>query len=291
MDSILATLKESARRHEKIYFRPNPGNAGDSLLNVGFYSIVEKLNLEIEEVTNDFSYDQLGKDDLLVLSGGGNIVPYWDSGSEIIVKLTKYSFPLLLMPQSIEGREDVLRLLRKDDTLFLRERYSYEYAKSLGLSCEIKLDHDLAFFTDLSFLKEKGNLRLALRSGKAKRLLKVGYHFVRSRFNKKLAALRTDQESKLEGHKKLKLNDISRVTRLGTHNKEANFLSAYWFLKVLSWYEVVETDRLHVLIGCVLVGTKVILYENSYHKIKGVYDFSIASFNKYNTLVEFDNYV
>ncbi|WP_193072187.1 polysaccharide pyruvyl transferase family protein [Pseudomonas sp. FME51] len=284
MKTVDEVLEAAQNHYQRIYFRPNSGNAGDSLINVGFYSIAERTGLEYEEISDSFDFDSLGERDLVILSGGGNIVPYWEGGSDLIRRLTAYPFPLLLMPQSIEGRQDVLGLLREKDVLFLREQYSYDYACSLGLSCSIKLDHDLAFSVDREMLRERGGMRLSIKN--IRRMAYIAYHFVRSRFTGDLQALRTDRESRIEGKKK-KINDISRLAKFGTRNRELNLVSSYWLLKVLSWYERVETDRLHVFVACVLVGTKVRLRENSYYKIRGVYDFSIKSKPDYSRLVDF----
>lgn len=284
MRTVREALELARSQYERIYFRPNSGNAGDSLINVGFYSIAKCVGLEFEEVSDDFNFAALGEKDLVVLSGGGNIVPYWEGGSDLVRKLTAYSFPLLLMPQSIEGRQDVLRLLRDKDVLFLRERYSYEYACSLALNCSVELDHDLAFSVDQSMLNKSGRVRLNTKN--IRKMIHIFYHFIRSRFSGNLKALRTDRESVIEG-KKRKINDISRLAKFGTRNRDLNLLSSYWLLKILSWYKQVETDRLHVFVGCVLVGTKVELRENAYYKIRGVYNLSVEPRSEYRRLVNF----
>lgn len=285
MITVLEALDEARKTFDKIYFRSNSGNAGDSLINLGFYSLAEEMGLEYEEVSDNFPYETLGKRDLVILSGGGNLVPYWDGGSAVIRRLTQYEFPLMLMPQSIEGREDVLRLLRKQDTLFLRERYSLDYAHSLGLECCVALGDDLAFSANLDILEAKPRGLRFIARRKPRKLLYIVYHFLRSRFVKTLPALRTDRESTITNRRKKKINDISRVAKFGTKNRDLNILSSYWLLKILSWYEVVETDRLHVFISCVLVGTKVVLHENAYHKIKGVYEYSVQDDSSYGQLV------
>jgi len=267
---------EYAKGYKRVYFRPNPGNAGDALINVGFYSCAERCGLEYAEITTDFDYSCLDSEDLVILSGGGNIVPYWEAGSELIVELTKYQFPLLLMPQSVEGREEILRLLRPKDILLLREEYSFEYAKSLGLECSIGLDHDLAFSVNAEDILKSFKLP-PLRGRNIRKMLYILFHFIRSRFFGDLKALRTDRESRFPG-KKRKINDVSSLARFGTGSKELNYCSSYWMLKILSWYKVIETDRLHVFVACSLLGKQVVLHSNSYHKIKGVYNYSINGF-------------
>lgn len=286
MLNVEDALIVAGQTYRHIYFRPNPGNAGDSLLNVGFYSIAKRVGLRYKEIDDDFPFESLAGEDLVILSGGGNIVPYWKHGSEVIRKLTQYNFPLMLMPQSVEQREDVLRLLRSKDILFLRERYSFDYASSLGLKCTIALDHDLAFHADLKKLNSGDKWYATHIPTSLHKSLYIAYHYINSRFNKRLVALRTDRESTISGQKS-KLNDISRITRFGTRSQEKNILSSRWLLKILSWYDTIETDRLHVFIGCLLVGTKVVLREGVYHKIKGVYEHSVQSDPSYVKLVNF----
>lgn len=271
-DAVLQAL-EFAKSYRRVFFRPNPGNAGDSLINVGFYTCAERCGLEYVEITDDFDYSALGSDDLVILSGGGNIVPYWEAGSELIVELTKYDFPLLLMPQSVEGREDILRLLRSKDTLFLREAYSFEYARSLGLECAIYLDHDLAFSVDVDEVLT-GFSFPPLKRKNLRKVLYILFHYFRSRYISNLKAFRTDKESRFSGRKR-KINDISSLAKFGTGSRGLNYCSSYWMLKILSWYEVVETDRLHVFVACSLLGKQVVLHSNSYHKIEGVYNYSV----------------
>lgn len=282
--SVIDFLSGLTGNYNKIYFRPNSGNAGDSLINFGFYSAARKSGLNYQEILNDSELDKISSDDILILSGGGNLVPYWDAGSDLVRRLVKYDFPIALMPQSVVGRDDVLRLLRSKDTLFLREEISYEYALGLKLECQVLFDHDLAFHADLEFLNGFPLPVFSLKN--FRKISYIAYHYLRSRIRPGLQVFRSDRESRLDLKKK-RINDLSQVARFGTLGFDLNVCSAYWFLKVISWYDSIETDRLHVFIGGVLLGKKVILHENSYHKIRGVYKSSIADNDAFKNLVSF----
>lgn len=272
-DSVAQAL-EFSKSYERVFFRPNPGNAGDSLINAGFYECAKSCGLDYIEIVGDFDYSSLRERDLVILSGGGNIVPYWQAGSDLIKELTQYNFPLMLMPQTVAGREDVLRLLRKEDVLFLRERFSFDYASSLDLKCKVLLDHDLAFSLRVGRVMERCFFpRLSTKN--LRKLIYIFYHYVRSRFVAELKAFRTDRESIRPGRYR-KINDISSLAKFGTGSADLNYCSSYWMLKILSWYKLVETDRLHVFVACVLLGKKVTLHSNSYYKNRGVYDHSIS---------------
>lgn len=285
MSTVIEQLQLARTQHRKIYFRPNAGNAGDALINVGFYSLAARVGLPYTEIADDFDYASINREDLLILSGGGTIVPYWRAGSDLLRRLTQFNFPLMLMPQSIAGRQEILSLLRPRDVLFLREPYSYDYTQSLGLRCRVLRDHDLAFAADPGLLNQPlPRPRLSVKH--SRKMLQLAYHYLRSRLTPSLVALRTDRESRLPGRAK-PINDISAIARFGTRTRALNLFSARWLLKALSWYNTVETDRLHICLGCLLVGTKVVLRENAYHKIRGVFEYSIRPHPTYAPLVSF----
>lgn len=280
-------LRDASRDYKKLYFKPNKGNAGDSLINAGFYSICASIEANFEEIGTGFDYATIEPDELLILPGGGYLVPYWNGGSELVREVTKYDFPILLLPQSIQGREDVLQLLRPKDRLYLRERYSLEYALSLNLSCQVGIDHDLAFsasperiFNEAPKWPPNNNLKTL------RKRLYCHYHKFRSAFHDELDAFRTDSESVLLG-KKRKINDISSVSKFGTKNRLENLYSAKKMLELLSSYEHIKTDRLHVMIGCILAGTPVTAFDNAYYKIRGVYEYSIQPNTLHSPLVTF----
>ena len=286
MSAVIDVLNK-AKRHGQVYFRANEGNAGDSLLNFGFYSLAKKIGLFYEEIYDGFDYGAISENSVLILSGGGNIVPYWEGGSNLLRKIAKYNFPLIMLPQSIEGRPEVLRLLRKKDVLILREKFSYEYAVSLGLECKLYIDHDLAFFVDLDFLYEfKRVFPPQFNLTNVQKMLKVYYQIIRSVFYRELKALRTDHESIL-GIGAKKINDISRIAKFGTKGIFENAYSSISLLNIVSRYKLVETDRLHVFIACMLAGTKVRLRDNKYYKIKGVYEYSVKTSEPYSHLVDY----
>ena len=215
MDTVVETLAWAATYYRNIYFLPNSGNAGDALINTGFYVAAQEAALDYEEISADFSFHKISENDLLILSGGGGIVPYWDGASKNLQKLTRYNFPLLLMPQSVSGRSETLSLLRPMDKLFLRERYSYNYAQSLNLQCKILLDHDLAFFNSAKSLinTRTGLAKTSIKN--TRNYLRISFHYLRSFFTSSLPAFRTDIES-LHNEKHSKLYDVSLITKFGT---------------------------------------------------------------------------
>ncbi len=286
MSAVTEVLKEAAK-YKKIYFKANSGNAGDSLINFGFYSLADELGLLYEEVDEQYDYANIAGDSVLILSGGGNIVPYWEACSNILREVTRHEFPVIMLSQSIQGRRDVLRLLRQCDILILREKFSYDYALSLDLNCRLYIDHDLAFYADLEYLYGfKKVLPPVFNLSKSQKLLKIYYHKTRALFCRELKAFRTDHEANLKIKAK-KINDIARAAKFGTRGILENAYSAISLLEIVKRYKFVETDRLHVFIACLLAGTKVLLHDNVYYKIRGVYEHSVKDNPRYSHLVNY----
>ena len=222
MSTVVEQLQRARTRHRKIYFRPNAGNAGDALINVGFYSLAARVGLPYTEI-GDFDYASHKREDLLILSGGGTIVPYWRAGSDLLRHLTQFNFPLMLMPQSIAGRQEILSLLRPQDVLFLRESYSYDYAQSLGLQCRVLRDHDLAFATYPDLLNQPLS-RPQLSVKHSRKMLQLAYHYLARGSPPRGLPLRTIVNAPPGCAKPI--NDISTIADFGTRTRALNLFSA-----------------------------------------------------------------
>jgi exopolysaccharide biosynthesis predicted pyruvyltransferase EpsI len=281
--SVESLLKEYAKASKKVYFRPNPGNAGDALLSLGCVKIFNDIGLQYRFVDEAFDYNSLDKSDVLVMAGGGNLVPYWTSGAQFLRSIENRQFRLVMLPQSVLGCDDLLRSLQAQDVLFLRELYSFNYVCSLNISATVLTDHDTAFvLKPLDFTKP---VCATPRNAKdLTRWLLIGYHYFRSFFYDSVPAYRADAEKKRTGNS-YKSNDIALVCNFGQSNLQQLNTSVYWFLKVLSWYSKCETDRLHVMVGRVLQGKSVSVFFNDYYKILGIKEFTIDQNPKWNHLV------
>ena len=281
---LLLSLKEEG---VKLYYRPNTGNAGDSLINCGFFHLADSLDVPYKLAPEGYDYTQIEDDAVLLLPGGGYLVSFWSSGDSLINTLLQFSFKVILLPQSVQERKDLVLKLREKDVIFLREGYSYEYVKSLNPTCQVEIDHDLAFHVDVQKLKSQNIARPKFSAKNLIRIFLLAYHIVRSKFYSKLFAYRTDGEATGKHSSSLK-NDISLVCKFGNSTFSANFASARALIHIVSSYEEVHSDRLHVVIAALLAGTKVFAHANAYYKIKGVLEYSVhnnPSLEKY--LAEF----
>lgn len=290
MTTVREALLEARQRHRRIYFRPGLGNAGDALISAGFYALAEELALDHVEVPGAHAAPpDLSADDLLVLMGGGWLTSHWDFGPRLIDTLTSRDAPLLLLPQSLLGHEETLRRLRPQDTLFTRERYSHDFARSLDLRCRVELDHDMALHVDPERLPARLLPRwpgLALARNDARRFVALGMLRAQAARHPDLAAWRTDVESD-GSHGARWRSDVSLVANFGTADRRAVLTSTGWLFRALSWFRRVETDRLHVGVAAALLGMPVQFHANAYHKVRGVYEYSLRDDPRFAGLVTF----
>lgn len=293
MSSVREVLGELRRRPGRRYYRPIPGNAGDALIAAGFNHLAERLDVPFTELAGD-ALAPAGPtaDDVLILAGGGWLTSHWDFGAPALAALTRLDAALVLLPQSLSGNADTLRLLRPRDVLFVRERYSLAYARSLGLRCRVLLDHDMALHVDPRRLLAAPGSR-ARRPNRLpgrrelERSLALGYHRLAARRGGTLRAWRVDTEATGAHPGARWRDDLSLVANHGVLDRDSVLRSASTLLRTLARYKCVETDRLHIGIGAALLGRPVRLHANAYHKIRGIYEYSLRDDPRLGPLVEF----
>jgi len=155
---------------------------------------------------------------------------------------------IIVLPNSIDGK--VARELAKFPNLHLhcRGRRSLAIARRHGISCE--LTHDVAFSIDYTPWKREGK----------------GV----------LRCFRLDRES-ATNHRPADNRDLS-LDAVEAFTPENCTEVADRFIRAIADYAEVETDRLHVGIVAAMLGKKVRLYTGVDHKVREVYEFSLAGF-------------
>jgi hypothetical protein len=155
---------------------------------------------------------------------------------------------IIVLPSSIDDK--VAATLARFPNLHVhcRGRESLAIARKHGLSCE--LTHDIAFSLDYSPWKKEG----------------TGV----------LRCFRTDLES-ATNHRPVDNRDISSET-VRTFTPENCTEAAHRFIGTIAGFAEVETDRLHVGIVGAMLGKKVRLFTGIDHKVREVYEFSLAGF-------------
>lgn len=281
--SELGNVSES-----KIYYYACNGNAGDALINLGFYTLARKYNINYISIDSN-NVNLLKDNDVLIIAGGGTIVPEWKFTSEFIkkVKSNNSNIQMIILPQSIRGVDELISTLPENTTIFCREKYSYDYCKEKSNVKKIFLDDDIALFCDIQkILSEeviyipKFNIKNMIR------FVLFYYHYFRSKIFKKVYAMRIDKEANHNISKKRTItNDFSLIASFGAGNERESLYSAKKLLQLVNFYEELHTDRLHVAISSYLLSKKLYIYNNGYYKCKGVYEKSLYN-GKNITFVE-----
>ncbi|AWB26150.1 polysaccharide pyruvyl transferase family protein (plasmid) [Methylobacterium currus] len=229
------------KNEELIYF-PNRGNAGDSLIALGTYNFFSKIGVKWTLMDDDTSIDNR----ILVIGGGGNLVPLYNTVSDLIAKSIGRVKKLILLPHTIRGHKDLI--LRMDDSclIFCRDLYSFNYVRSTNHKLDVRLSHDMAFQVDAkNFVKNKkiGNFGYKELSYM---LLNSGFEMENITKLPSVDYYREDEESMFSD---LSTDlDISNLFAFGVLPDMAR-LSSWCFLNAISLCSHINTDRLHVAIG------------------------------------------
>lgn len=276
MSDLINLFKElSEKKQGNIYYYANNGNAGDALINMGFYALAKKYNLNFKPI----SFDEVAKvkqGDIVMIAGGGALVPEWGATTDFLTQLNNQKVKVVILPHSIREVDDVISNLTEGSIIFCREKYSYDYCIKNSNASKIFLEDDIAFFCDVSEIKSSKNKMQVFSNKNIIRKFIFAYHNIISKFKKTIYATRVDKEqSATVDVPRVLFNDLSIVASFGSSNYDQSLYSARKFLELIDLYDEVYTDRLHVSIGAALLNKKVKIYNNGYYKCKGVYEQSM----------------
>jgi exopolysaccharide biosynthesis predicted pyruvyltransferase EpsI len=186
-------------------------------------------------------------------------------------KISGSGAPLLILPHSSYGMVDHMQSYQGDIIFFCRELETFERMKNV--SCDGHLYH----FDDIGLFIDFNSHDLAVLNY---------FRNVYRDMDKRgvLVALRGDREAKQHelppGLKGITSHDISTFA-VSSHLRECftDPLSLYnqvsIFFIYLERFDTIATDRLHVAIAALSIGKQVNLYDNSYGKIRSVYNYSL----------------
>lgn len=270
---------------ELLYFRPNPGNAGDCLLAHVAFQLFRKLGLKFQLF--DGSY-RPGKS-IVVYGGGGNLTHY-NHARNFIRKHHKAARKFIILPHTISRNEDLLAELGSNVDIICREQVSFSHVQAHATHANVLLMEDLAFAVDV---QELVNTDLTKSTPRilTPRLLESSFRNIGrlilavslNRFSRNhreqstggiLHCFRTDSE---RSNVKLPAGniDISGKFSFGTHDEDVCKYAAAMLFQYVNRFSEIRTNRLHVAIPGALLGKQVKLYSNSYFKCKAVYEYSI----------------
>ncbi len=272
-----------------LYYRPNPGNAGDSLIAHATFQMLAKLGLAYK-VVRDSGFDARGK--TVVYAGGGNLVPYYHDARRFLERCHCHAKRLIILPHTIWGNEDLLSAFGERVDIICRERVSYSHVVRYAHKANVMLTHDLAFSLDiraaidtvrpssyLCFLLmfPGGRYEVPSPRGLIKRLRSLGAALCMRERGGALSCFRTDAEKTSVTIRRDNL-DLSSLMGVGTRvvadERVAHRVSCR-LLALMSKFQEIRTNRLHLAIAGALLGKEVKFFENSYYKCEAVYEYSM----------------
>lgn len=264
------------------------GNHGDTLIYRGMHKLLEEMAIETvrladariplgNRVPDDvprpvqldptltatgllnrlkyLDYRLRGGFDAVLIQGGGNFNEMWKGGIRCYTTAARFfDCPLIVGPQSVQFEQmdpaTVFEGISNPTHFFCREEYSFDMMQEAASRCsgvEVGLAEDSAFHLTPEDLPVN-----------------------QSSEEYTLLAFRNNQESiqpRIEEpvEPPILVRDVSI--------DEETFDG---FVEAIGEAAEIYTDRLHVSILASILDTPVTLYENAYHKNRGVYEFSLA---------------
>lgn len=248
---LVQLLKSYVNDNGYLYWIPNEGNGGDAFIALGTIHFLKRHQIPYRIISD---YSVIREGDKLVYSGGGNLVSHYPQ-CEHFLKRYAPSNNILILPHTID-KTDVLESLPSNVTIVARDVTSYYICKQhCNNGNNIYLHHDMAFYLDVSKTKFRYSID-----------------------DKKLHTLncfRNDVERTIMNvHKNIDLPEYINHDRYMV-NEEKIERTVVDILDVLSKYEIVNTNRLHMCIASHLLGNiRVNFFNNSYWKNREVYKHS-----------------
>lgn len=277
-EQVHQVLSELAQDGGRLQYVILGGNAGDALIDLGFFDLARQTGLDYEVV----GISDVDPERPLVLSGGGGLVEEWgEAGSRTILqRLHRMPAPLVVLPQTVRGNEDLMASLGSNVTFFTRERASYEHVlKHATGGARVLLDHDMAFNLDARRFLDEGRARRP-RIASIKDAVRFGLYAIaktRSRLFDSITVRRKDVESAGGARSPRVYNDLSFVSAFRGYDEATVRNTGKLLLELIDGYSTVTSDRLHVGVGAFLLGKKVIFVNNSNSKIRGIYEYSMST--------------
>jgi exopolysaccharide biosynthesis predicted pyruvyltransferase EpsI len=274
-------LRQLMARGRPIRFVTNPGNAGDGLIAAGTWQLFDQLNLRpvVSKVK------QVARGDIAIYSGGGNLVPEYPACREFLERcLAVGADRVLILPHTIRGHEGLLASLDERFTLVCRDTESLERVRVSAPGARVIQAPDLALCLDVRRLREscrslEAHRRFALdlvANGQAARYFRWRRTLRRLKNERSgtLYVLRADAEAPVGASGDPRW-DISKYYISKFRSRyECDFVSRD-ILDFMEGVPAVVTNRLHVGIAGALMGKQVTFRDNSYGKIRAVFNTSL----------------
>lgn len=257
---------------------PNHGNPGDALIAAGSWQLFEDI-----QIAPHFSATRrIRAGDTVIYGGGGNLVPEYESCRDFLVRCLEVGVArALVLPQSIRGHESLLQRLDSRFALVCRDVASLERVKATGTRAEVIYAPDMALYLNVErlFAQCRGydqGAYLWARLARNRRLFaymrwKTAIERLRPALTGNISVMRTDAEATLAEPGDARFDIPSFYGSLFSFRAESDLVSCD-LLGLFKNTRKVRTNRLHIGVAAALMGCEVTYLDNSYGKIRAMYD-------------------
>lgn len=234
-------------RTSDIYFLTGSGNIGDALIYEGTRNLLRSLNIAYREVSI-FDANNHSGELALICGGGAWCKTYNEVMPEKLSVVEKRFKNVIVLPSSYDVSVNVVNKSLSESKALFMAREKESYSQ-IKRMCSAKLMCDHAFYFDYSPYIKKGD----------------GV----------LNAFRTDNERITTSFPADNLDISSCLSSLPE------------WLNMISSFEIINTDRAHVMIAGAMMGKKVYYKSGNYHKVPEIAKFSLSGF-PVHSLVDFE---
>ena len=237
LESYLAGLAGQ----ERVFFCPNPGNAGDSLIACATFQLFEKLGVAWQHYhAATFIPDGA----TLIFGGGGSLLSNPTFSWGFIARHHAAVRRLIILPHTICGSDDLLGKLGPNVDLFTREAVSFDYVRQRAHGAHVFLADDLAFHLNIRQVQDAhvplGSLLLSPHLSVKQMLRGVRVWAkvattrpVRDSQPRVLHCFRTDQE-RTDFRRPPDNVDVSKIFQYGTATPDQAFCATHMILRFVT---------------------------------------------------------
>lgn len=255
------------------YYWPNNGNLGDLLIAEATRQFFRRHGLIYREYHPDNPPEE--KTYNLVYGGGGRFTPHWGGLERFSELLTATAVrKCVILPHSISGVDTFVRSFDERHTIIARTEATRLYCREQNRAAHVEVADDMALQMDLSFLPTSETAERTLPQGLYENMLKntrSATAFIPGTGRRVTFILRTDREKS-----SLISSPFAYDLSMALPNTDCreNPLNGSWlraFADALGECDWVVTDRLHVAVMAHLMKRTVLMLDNDYGKLSGVW--------------------
>lgn len=229
-------------------YKYNPILSTKYLINIGLWKKGSEKSLKLMEIPKDT--------EIILFEGGGYMNDIWYGPVLLKQALKQHIAPIAVGPQSFFFKRTILKNYFNDNRpidLFCRESYSLKHLQELNLpdTVSIQLSPELALYLTCKDLNP---------------------YIEQRTMEYELISFRKDNESAIENttiNKIISLTSNPHISDISTQKTLTDFIST------VNNAKEIYTDRLHIAILAKILGKKVTLFGNKYHKNQGVWEHSL----------------